>query len=324
MKERMNNFLNRPFPRFLWNDKGRTYYYWMIFFFVVLANVTKPFGFVNWLEYHRSMVLTNFIFLFFGMYPLVHRLLKFIHPRNFDTDTWTLKKEFQVLMFFFPAINGGSCLYADYAVPEFELTVDTFLDILLFNGTLSIMSMPTFGFFIDKKLIPSHPIQLIVLPRTIESIKPIELPQRIEPIELTQPIESTLPAEPKEKTKSTSLLTKEQALNIIQTLKELMETKQHYLSKKCTLHYLAEHSGIPRHRISEAINNFSDDNFSDFVNRYRVEHACRLLKDNSPKRKNIEVIGEECGFQNRMSFYNAFKKIYGISPSEYQERVNRE
>ena len=101
-----------------------------------------------------------------------------------------------------------------------------------------------------------------------------------------------------------------------------METKQLYLSKDCKLGYVAAHSNIPKHRISEAINNFSDNNFSDSINEYRCRHACQLLEDNIPKRDNIEVIGEKCGFKNRVSFQKAFKKIYGISPSEYMERVS--
>ncbi len=308
MQKRFKHFLNRPFPLFLWNDKGRNYYYWMIFFFVVLANITKPFGFVNWLEYHRSLVLTIFICLFFGMYALLHHLLKIIHPRNYDKDTWTLKKEFMVLMFFFPAITGSSCLYAQLAVPEFELTMDTFLDILLYNGTLSFLSVPTFGFFIDKKLIPSQPKPLIILPRAIEPKKPIELPKSIES---------------KEKTKSNSQshLTEEQALKILQKLKELMETQQLYLSHKCNLQYVADRSGIPRHRISDSINNFSDDNFHDFVNRYRVEHACRLLKNGQGQHLKVEAIVCECGFESRSSFFNTFKKFTGKTTSEYLDEL---
>ena len=196
MQARINHFLNRRFPYFLWNEKGIFYYFIMTVIFAGLANVTKPFGFGNWNEYHRSMVLTNFIFLFFGMYPVVHFILKFIRPVSYNRNIWTRKKELQVLLFFFTIINVCSCVYADFAIAEFELTNETLLDVLLYNSTLSFVSVPTFGFFIDKTLNPSQPIQLIVLPRAIEPIKPIGVPQVIQPIELTQPTNA------KKKTKS--------------------------------------------------------------------------------------------------------------------------
>ncbi len=329
MQERINHFLNHQFPIFQWTEKGRFYYFIMILIFVGFANVTQPFGFVNWVEYHRSLVLTCYIFLFFGMYPMLHYLLRSLNRRYFSARIWTRKKEFRVFLFFFPGITCLSCLYAYFTVPGLKLTPDILWDILLYNGTLSLMSVPTFGFYVDKKLMPARPIQLFaythpVVPKEpIVTTKPFEFTPTIEPIELTQAIEATLPGKPKEKTKSRSQFTEEKALKILQQLNELMETEQLYLSVKCKLEYVAVHSGIPKHRISEVINNLSDKNFPDFINEYRCKHACGLLEDNIPQRLTIEAIGEQCGFQNRVSFHKAFKKIYGMSPSDYQDKVIR-
>ena len=319
MQERINHFLNHQFPIFQWTEKGRFYYLIMTFIFVGFANVTQPFGIINWVEYHRSLVLTSYIFLFFGMYPVLHYLLRALIPRYFSTRIWTRKKEFRVFLFFFPTITGLSCLYAYFTVPGFKLTPVIFGDILLYNGTLSLMSVPTFGFYVDKKLNPSRPIQLFVYTHPVVPKEPIEPVKYVERLQNTKLTPRT---QPKESGKSRSCLTEEQALKILQQLNEVMKTTQLYLSKDCKLGYVAAHSNIPKHRISEAINNFSDNNFSDFINEYRCKHACKLLENNIPKRDNIEVIGEKCGFQNRVSFQKAFKKIYGISPSEYMERVS--
>ena len=330
MQERINHFLNHQFPIFQWTEKGRFYYFIMILFFVGLANVTQPFGIVNWVEYHRSLVLTCYIFLFFGLYPVLHYLLRSLNPRYFSARIWTRKKEFRVFLFFFPTITGLSCLYAYFTVPGLKLTPVILGDILLYNGTLSFMSVPTFGFYVDKKLIPSRPIQLFVytqpvVPKEpIVTTKPVEFTPTIETIELTQAIEPNLPAEPKEKTKSKSQLTEEQALKILQQLNELMETEQLYLSVKCKLEYVAVHSGIPKHRISEAINNFSDDNFSDFVNRYRVKYACRLLENGQKQQLKVEAIGQNCGFESRSSFYKAFKMFTGKTTSEFLADLEKE
>jgi AraC-like DNA-binding protein len=303
MRKRINNFLNRPFPPFLTHKMGRIYYYKMIVIIAALT-VIKPIEFINWHEYHeyrKSLVSTNYIFLFFGMYALLHYMLKYFLPRYYDTDKWTLKNEFQVLLFFFPVLIGGNCLYADFAIPEFELTQDTFLDLLLYNGTMSFVTIPALGYYVDTKL------------QLKQSIEPKQ------PIQLTEP---TLPATSKEHSKPKLHLTEEQALVILQKLNELMDTQQLYLLKECNLQQVVTSSGIPRHHVSEAINAYSHKNFPDFINEYRCKHACLLYKKKESHQLSIDAFAEKCGFQNRVSYHNAFKKMYGISPSEYKEREN--
>ena len=323
MQERINRFLNHQFPIFLWTEKGKFYYFIMTLIFVGFANVTQPFGIVNWVEYHRSLVLTCYIFLFFGMYSMLHYLLRSHIPRYFSTRIWTRKKEFRVFLFFFPAISGLSCLYAYFTVPGFKLTPNIFEDILLYNSTLSLMSVPTFGFYVDKKLNPARPIQLfiythpVVQKETIVTTKPFEVTPIIEPIKPTLDIEPTLPAEPKEKAKSKSQLIKEQDLSILQRLNEVMETEQLYLSKDCNIRFISKHIGIQAYLLSKIINCYTGKNIPSYVNEYRCRHAIQLFESENLSLHTIEAIGLKCGFKNRVSFHDAFKKIYHLSPSEY-------
>jgi len=296
MQERINNFLKRPFPLFLLNGKGRVYYFRMIVIFVVLANIIKPFGFINSKEYHKSLVLSVYIGMFFGLYILVHQLFSYLRPHYYNLDKWTIKKEFHVLMYFIPTTALSTCLFVNFAIPEFELSLTSFIELQFYNFILSFISIPTFGYFVDTKLITTQPI---------------------EPIDLAQPIEPTLPSEPKENTKSKSHLTEDHALRIMHQLKELMDTQQLYLSKKCSLQHVVACSGIPRHHISEAINFYSEYNFNDFINKYRVDHVCRLLQNGQKQHLKLEAIGRDCGFGSRSSFYNAFKMFTGKTTSEY-------
>lgn len=314
MQHRINQFLNRPFPIFFSNSKGTLYYFGMILIFVVLVNITEPFGIINWHEYHKSLIITFYIGLFFGVYALVHLLFSFLCPRNYNTFTWKIKNECRILLFFFPTITCGTCLYVNFTVPDFELTVDSMLDVLLYNSTLSCLSIPTFGFFIDKKFksIPP-PVPSFHSKHTLETVPPFG---------------SMLPVPPKDSTKSKSHLTEEQALNIIARLHVLMETDQLYLSKKCNEVQVSLISNFAVHHISEALNTYNHKNFSEFISEYRCKHACELLVRKDLQQLTIEAIGEQCGFNNRVSFHNAFKKIYNLSPSEYQNsrysRINDE
>lgn len=58
-------------------------------------------------------------------------------------------------------------------------------------------------------------------------------------------------------------------------------------------------------------------NFVDYLTQYRIETAKGLLKD---VRHNINEVASLCGFQDTRYFSKTFKKIVGITPSEYRSR----
>ena len=58
--------------------------------------------------------------------------------------------------------------------------------------------------------------------------------------------------------------------------------------------------------------------FVQFLNEYRVTHACKLI---SEENRNITDIAFECGFHNLSNFNRVFKKVTEKSPSEYRKMV---
>ncbi len=59
--------------------------------------------------------------------------------------------------------------------------------------------------------------------------------------------------------------------------------------------------------------------FKSYLLKIRVGYACRLLTDG---HMTISEIAYDCGFENISNFNRQFKKIKGITPTEYQDRVN--
>ena len=57
--------------------------------------------------------------------------------------------------------------------------------------------------------------------------------------------------------------------------------------------------------------------FTDFVNEFRVNQACKLLLGN----KQIADVCYESGFNNVSHFNKIFKEITGRNPSEYRKIV---
>jgi AraC-like DNA-binding protein len=59
--------------------------------------------------------------------------------------------------------------------------------------------------------------------------------------------------------------------------------------------------------------------FIEFLNEFRITHACKLLSDTD---MSITDICFECGFNNFSHFNNFFKRVTGKSPSEYRKHLS--
>jgi len=60
--------------------------------------------------------------------------------------------------------------------------------------------------------------------------------------------------------------------------------------------------------------------FIQFLNEYRIAHACKLISEESI---SIAEIAFDCGFQNLSNFNRAFKKVTAKSPSAYRQQLQR-
>lgn len=115
-----------------------------------------------------------------------------------------------------------------------------------------------------------------------------------------------------------SSLTEEKSVEYLNTLIKFMEVEKPYLNQDLKLSDLSQQLSIQTHHISQIINEKLNLGFSDFINKYRVNDAKRLLKDPEYDRFTILSICYEVGFKNKASFNNAFKKFTKLTPSEFK------
>lgn len=102
-------------------------------------------------------------------------------------------------------------------------------------------------------------------------------------------------------------------------LTALMEKEKMYLDNDLNLPTVAEKLGISIQDASFLINETTNDNFYSFINRYRVEEAKKLLASEKSEELNILGIAFESGFNSKTTFNTTFKKMVGISPSQYSK-----
>ena len=71
-------------------------------------------------------------------------------------------------------------------------------------------------------------------------------------------------------------------------------------------------------QISRAINSYSGQNFNSYINTMRIQKAIVLLESEKAKNLSIEGLALEVGFLSRSSFYLAFKKVTGTTPTNFK------
>ncbi|ASJ76051.1 helix-turn-helix domain-containing protein [Granulosicoccus antarcticus] len=102
-------------------------------------------------------------------------------------------------------------------------------------------------------------------------------------------------------------------VEIMSQLSTLMNKEQLFLDADLTLTRLARKLGIPAKQVSAAINRQKGENVSRYVNRYRIDHAYKLLKAG----KSITQTVYECGFNTKSNFNREFMRLSQASPSDW-------
>lgn len=120
--------------------------------------------------------------------------------------------------------------------------------------------------------------------------------------------------EPKDKKER---VTPSVAKTVADDMVQRMEQQQLFKQPELNLPQLSESIGLSTHDISDVLNNQLRTSFYDFINQYRVNHACELLQ--SSNLSAIEI-GFEAGFNSKSAFYNAFKKVTHTTPAQYRKQ----
>jgi AraC-like DNA-binding protein len=98
-----------------------------------------------------------------------------------------------------------------------------------------------------------------------------------------------------------------------------LKEEQLYTAPKLNVEFLANELDISALKLSNIIHEYTDKNFNDFINEYRINLAKNLLKNKEYKNYTITSIGLESGFNSKSSFYHTFKKQTGLTPTAYQK-----
>lgn len=96
---------------------------------------------------------------------------------------------------------------------------------------------------------------------------------------------------------------------------------EHYGDSDIGVKKIAESLGLSEGHLSHIFKKETEYTINAYITRYRVRAAMKLLQD---CRYKVYEVAETVGYKDITYFSTIFKKIAGVTPSEYQDRIYKE
>ena len=91
---------------------------------------------------------------------------------------------------------------------------------------------------------------------------------------------------------------------------------QHYGDQNISVGEIAQHLGLSESHLSHLFRKETDYTLLNYLTRYRIHKAMELLRD---CRTKVYEVAERVGYRDIAYFSATFKKVTGMSPSEFQD-----
>ncbi|WP_208094436.1 helix-turn-helix domain-containing protein [Mucilaginibacter agri] len=201
-----------------------------------------------------------------------------------------------------------------------SLLIQRFIDITFISldfvsdTTMSFILLLTLGF-------------LVANPHILYSLEHVGLNLTIEPHAETEYVYPKIAKQPKNEEEKIilvkQLFTTKKKEEYLLILDDVLTQSRPYLNKGITVKDLSELTGIPAHHLSSLISSEFNLHFQDFINLRRIEYLKSNINDIGWRQLTLEGICWEIGFTSRTTFFRAFIKFTGLSPSEYFNNLKK-
>ena len=118
-----------------------------------------------------------------------------------------------------------------------------------------------------------------------------------------------------------SMIRPELADDLKEKIYKVLVTNKKYRDPSYTAKKLASEINTNTRYISAVVNVKFGMNYSNFVNKYRIEDAVKVLANKQFRDLTMDEVSEMVGFANRQSFYAAFYRMKKITPHTYKNQA---
>ncbi|WP_219009624.1 helix-turn-helix domain-containing protein [Aquimarina litoralis] len=98
-----------------------------------------------------------------------------------------------------------------------------------------------------------------------------------------------------------------------------MKKEEVFTNRNFKVADLASLLPISEKELSEYIHTTYQMSFTDFINSYRVEKVKELLISSDQDKFTLLAVSEKAGFSSKSSFNAVFKKVTGLTPTQYKK-----
>jgi AraC-like DNA-binding protein len=109
----------------------------------------------------------------------------------------------------------------------------------------------------------------------------------------------------------------EKARILVTLMNDYISEHKPFRNQGFNLTDLSKSINVPEYHLHYIFRNIIKKPFVEFRNELRVAHVIQNLKKGMSDIVTIEAIGTDAGFNSRATFFNAFKKNTGMTPTQY-------
>lgn len=109
----------------------------------------------------------------------------------------------------------------------------------------------------------------------------------------------------------------------IAAISQYMKEHKPYLNQLLNLDNLASQLFIQPRQLSQIINRHFKQNFFEFINAYRIDESKAILQKVGNEKITMLQVMEEAGFNSKATFNTFFKKLVGLTPTQYRKEQVR-
>ena len=103
---------------------------------------------------------------------------------------------------------------------------------------------------------------------------------------------------------------------IVGRMRSYIEQNKVYTNVDLKMKDIADELRLSPSKLSQVFSLYLNENYYDFINRYRLDEFKRLIAAGAHRQFTITALSEQCGFK-KSNFFSTFRKVEGMTPAEY-------
>ena len=110
-------------------------------------------------------------------------------------------------------------------------------------------------------------------------------------------------------------------VEVFAKIESLFYRSNGYLNPNYAISNISVEIGYRNQIVRDSIKKNSNMSVPLFINSYRVEFACKLIKKGYLKNFSMEALAEKSGFKSQENFNRVFKQLKSCTPSEFYRSI---